>query len=186
MFSWEIDLMTGEDPIVREAEASDAAAIAALQVRSWQTAYRGIVPDALLDGLAEDVWLERWTDALTGAGREGVHRLVSAAAWDGPPCAVAACGPAMEPTAALTGQLYVLYVDPSSWGCGHGGALLRRVHGLLAADGHAGALLWVAAANARAIAFYEHHGWADDGETQREEVAGAILDEVRMVRDLAD
>jgi GNAT superfamily N-acetyltransferase len=185
-FSREFDLMNGEGPIVREAEVSDAAAIAALQVRSWQRAYRGIVPDALLDGLAEDAWLERWKDALTGAGREGVHRLVSSDAWDGPSCAVAVCGPAMEPTAPLTGQLYVLYADPSRWGSGHGGALLRRVHELLAGDGHAGALLWVAAANTCSIGFYEHHGWTKDGETQREEVAGATFDEVRMVRDLAD
>jgi GNAT superfamily N-acetyltransferase len=178
--------MNGAGPIVREAQASDAAAIAALQVRSWQTAYRGIVPDAFLDGLGEDAWLVRWTAALTGAGREGVHQLVSTATWDGPPRAVAVCGPALEPTAALTGQLYVLYVDPASWGCGHGGALLARVHELLVSDGHAGALLWVAAANARAIGYYEHHGWAKDGGTQREEVAGATFDELRMVRDLAD
>jgi hypothetical protein len=42
----------------------------------------------------------------------------------------------------------------------------------------------VAADNDRSIGFYEHHGWARDGETQREEVAGAIFDEVRMVRQL--
>jgi GNAT superfamily N-acetyltransferase len=185
-FSTELDLMVGEGPIVREAAASDAAAIAALQVRSWRSAYRGIVTDAFLDGLVEDAWLQRWIDALTGAGREGAHHLVSTAGWDGPPCAVAVCGPAVGPTAARTGQLYVLYADPSSWGRGHGGALLRRVHELLVADGHAGALLWVAAANARSIGFYEHHGWVKDGGSQREEVAGATFDEVRMVRDLAD
>ncbi len=112
--------------------------------------------------------------------------MVSTDAWGGPPRAVAVCGPAIEPAAELTAQLYVLYADPSSWGRGHGGALLRRVHELLAADGHAGALLWVAAANARSIGFYEHHGWAQDGPTQREEVAAATFDEVRMVRNLAD
>ncbi len=177
--------MSDEGPIVREAEAGDAAAIAALQVRSWRTAYRGIVPDAVLDGLAEDAWLERWTDGLAGVRRDGVHRLVSTASWGGPPRAVAVCGPAIGPAAALTAQLYVLYADPSSWGCGHGSALLRRVHELLASDGHLGALLWVAAGNARSIGFYERRGWVRDGETQREQVAGATFDEVRMVRELA-
>lgn len=178
--------MDREGPVVRPAEAGDAAAIAALQVRSWQTAYRGIVPDAFLDDLAEDAWLERWTEALTGEGRKGVHQLVSAAAEDGPPRAVAGCGPAREPTAGVTAELYVLYADPPSWGRGHGSALLRRVHELLAADGHAGALLWVAADNARSIGFYERHGWTMDGETKREEVAGATFDEIRMVRELTD
>jgi ribosomal protein S18 acetylase RimI-like enzyme len=178
--------MNSDRKVVRSAKASDAAAIAALQVRSWQAAYRGIVPDAFLDDLAEDAWLDRRANQLTAAGREGIHQLVSTDARDGPPRAVAACGPAMAPTAELTGQLYVLYADPQSWGRGHGGALLRRVHALLAADGHAGALLWVAADNDRSIRFYEHHGWTKDGETQREEVAGATFDEVRMVRDLAE
>lgn len=174
--------MNHEDPIVRPAEAGDAGAIAALQVRSWRAAYRGIVPDTFLDDLAEDAWFGRWTDQLTAAGRPGIHQLVSTDVRDGTPRAVAACGPAMEPTAELTGQLYVLYADPPSWGHGHGGALLRRVHELLATDGHPGAMLWVAAGNDRSIAFYERRGWATDGETQREEVAGAVFDEVRMRR----
>jgi hypothetical protein len=71
--------MSDEGPIVREAEAGDAAAIAALQVRSWRTAYRGIVPDAFLDGLAEDAWLERWTDGLAGA------RRMASIDWSQPP-----------------------------------------------------------------------------------------------------
>lgn len=178
--------MISDSPLVRRAKANDAAAIAALQVRSWRAAYRGVVPDAFLDDLAEDAWLERWTDQLTAAVRAGVHQLVSTDVRDGPARAVAACGPAMEPTAELTAQLYVLYADPGWWGRGHGGALLRRVHELLAADGHSAALLWVAAVNDRSIGFYEHHGWTRDGQTQREEVAGATFDELRMVRNLAD
>lgn len=186
LLAMELKLMNRDRPVVRRATANDAAAIAALQVRSWQAAYRGIVPDAFLDDLAEGAWLERWTDQLTAVGREGVHQLVSTDVRDGPPRAVAVCGPAMEPTAEFTGQLYVLYADPHSWGWGHGGALLSRVHELLAADRHSGALLWVAADNERSIGFYERHGWTMDGATQREEVAGATFDELRMVRNLAD
>lgn len=178
--------MNGDSPVVRPANASDAVAIAALQVRAWKAAYRGIVPDAFLDDLAEDAWLQRWTDHLTAPGNEEVHQLVSTDARGGQPRAVGTCGPALEPTAKLTGQLYVLYADPAVWGQGHGGALLRRVHELLAADGHSGAVLWVAADNDHSIRFYEHHGWRKDGGTQREQVAGAIFDEVRMVRNLAD
>jgi GNAT superfamily N-acetyltransferase len=177
--------MDGEAPVVRDAQASDAAAIAALQVRSWKAAYRGIVPDTFLDDLAEDAWLERWTDQLAAAKREAIHQLVSTDAPNGPPRAIAVCGPAIEPTAELTGQLYVLYADPPSWRRGHGAALLRCVHELLAGDGHSGAMLWVAEDNRRSIEFYDHHGWTKDGETHREEVAGVLFDEVRMIRELA-
>ena len=183
--------MTGRG--VRRATLDDAAAVATLQVRSWQVAYRGLVPDAFLDTLTEDAWLGRWSEELAVAPPAGVHRLVSTAPDDSPR-AVAVCGPARDgdsapvpvpvATATATAQLYVLYADPAVWGRGHGSALLREVHVRLAADGHARALLWVAASNQRAIGFYTHHGWAADGARQREEVAGTPFDELRMVRDL--
>ena len=37
----------------RPAAAGDAAAIAALHVESWRTAYRGLVPDEFLAGPVE-------------------------------------------------------------------------------------------------------------------------------------
>ena len=39
---------------IRPALPSDARAIADLHVRSWQSTYRGIVPDAYLDALSID------------------------------------------------------------------------------------------------------------------------------------
>ncbi|MEU6929538.1 hypothetical protein AB0A05_10295 [Streptomyces sp. NPDC046374] len=36
---------------IREAAPSDAAAVAAVHIRSWRAAYRGLVPDAYLDSL---------------------------------------------------------------------------------------------------------------------------------------
>lgn len=167
---------------VRDAVLGDAEAVAALQVRSWQQAYRGLVPDDFLDGLAADTWLERWRNAFGRPPREGVHDLV--ATVDGHPVTIGAAGPALEPSHDLTGQLYVLYTDPDHWGEGHGSAVLTEVHRRLARDGHTRAQLWVAAANERSIGFYEHHGWHRDGATQRETLAGATFDEVRMVHDL--
>lgn len=170
------------EPVVRDPVLGDAEAVAALQVRSWQRAYRGMVPDSFLDELQDDSWLDRWREALARPPRDGVHRLVSTAG--GHAVAVALCGPASEPTDDRTGQLYVLYTHPDVWDRGHGNALLAEVHRRLADDGHVRALLWVAAENQRSIAFYEHRGWALDGSTQREEVAGATFDEARMVREL--
>jgi hypothetical protein len=49
---------------IRPATAEDAAGIAAVHVRSWQVAYRGQLPDALLDSLSVDQrtrwWGEGW------------------------------------------------------------------------------------------------------------------------------
>lgn len=167
---------------MRAAVLGDAQEVAALQVRSWQRAYRGIAPDEFLDGLTEDTWLERWRNALGRPPRQGVHQLVSTV--DDRAVTIGAAGPALESHHDLTGQLYVLYTDPDHWGEGHGSAVLAEVQERLAGDGHARAQLWVAADNARSVAFYEHHGWALDGAEQCEEIAGVTFDEARMVRDL--
>lgn len=171
-------------PTIRDATADDAAAIAALQVRSWKRAYRGIAPDDYLDELTDDTWLERWDEDLSDQPDEGFHQLVSCRQDDERPVAVAVAGPARDAEDDLTAQLYLLYADPDAWGQGHGSALLREVHHRLDEDGHARAQLWVAAENARTIAIYEHHGWRRDGTRDRGEVHGVEIDEVRMVRDL--
>ena len=38
---------------VRRATPEDGAALAAVEVRSWRAAYRGLMPDAFLDGISE-------------------------------------------------------------------------------------------------------------------------------------
>ena len=173
----------GAEVAVRDAVLGDAAAVSRVQVRSWQAAYRGIAPDDFLDALSDDEWLDRWEHTLGRPPRQGVHQLV--ATVDDRVVAVAAAGPAREPEEGVTGELYLLYALPAVWGDGHGGALLREVHRRLRADGHDAALLWVAAANERSTAFYEHLGWRLDGATTREDVGGVEFDEARMVRDLS-
>ena len=45
-------------PLIRTATEADLPVIAAIQVASWQDAFRGIVPDAVLDSLSVDGSLE--------------------------------------------------------------------------------------------------------------------------------
>ncbi len=46
--------------LVSDAEAADAVAIADIHVRSWRTAYRGVMPDAVLDGLSVADRTQQW------------------------------------------------------------------------------------------------------------------------------
>jgi uncharacterized protein (TIGR02118 family) len=59
---------------VGDAAAADARAIATVHVRSWQEGYRGIVDDAVLDGLSVDdrerVWRERLAFAVRASRRQ--------------------------------------------------------------------------------------------------------------------
>lgn len=171
-------------PVIRDAVLGDAEAMAAAHLRSWQAAYRGILPAEGLDALDPTEWTARYREGLAAPPRPGLHRLV-ALDEDDRVAALAYCGPAEEPLDDVTGQLYMIYAHPDAWGRGHGHALIEEVHRRLAADGHAAALLWVAAANDRTIGWYTAHGWHLDGATDREDVHGIIVDVARMVRVLA-
>ena len=49
---------------VRQAIDGDAQAIAEVHVASWQGAYRGLLPDALLDGQSVERRAQWWTQAI--------------------------------------------------------------------------------------------------------------------------
>src|SRR5258708_36003066 len=54
---------------VRTARFEDARQIAEVHVSSWQAAYRGIVPDTLLDSLSVEAWTGLWQERLSRAGQ---------------------------------------------------------------------------------------------------------------------
>jgi GNAT superfamily N-acetyltransferase len=129
-------------------------------VRSWQAAYRGLLPDELLDSLSVDDRRERWRAGLEKTyEREATH----VAETGGVVVAFSAVGPAGDDAAATPGELYALYADPDHWGTGVGRALLAAARASLVGFGFTDALLWVLEGNERATRFYEADGWRRDG-----------------------
>jgi GNAT superfamily N-acetyltransferase len=168
---------------LRDATPDDAHAIATVHVASWQVAYRGLLPDDLLDGLSVTDRARRWADGLsTPAPRSRTVLAVDGTAVLG----FAATGPARDADDSAAGELYAVYLDPATWGRGHG----RRVHDgaldNLRADGFAHACLWLLDGNARAAAFYHRQGWSETGETKvdRDLGGGGALRERRLRRAL--
>ncbi|MGK5089086.1 hypothetical protein WDW86_16130 [Bdellovibrionota bacterium FG-2] len=45
--------------IIQEVEPADARGVAAVHALAWQTTYRGIIPDAVLDGMSEKAEYEK-------------------------------------------------------------------------------------------------------------------------------
>jgi hypothetical protein len=60
---------------LRRATPEDAAALAAVEVRSWRAAYRGLMPDAFLDGLSEAEKTAAWRQNLLKHGPSGRKRV---------------------------------------------------------------------------------------------------------------
>jgi GNAT superfamily N-acetyltransferase len=167
--------------VVRRAVEADAGVIAGIHVRGRRAAYRGLVPDALLDGLSIERREHGWR-GLIGAARGPSVTLVGEV--DGEPagfCSVAA--PTRDVDAPpWTAEIAAIYVEPARWRAGVGGALLDRALGDLAADGWRRATLRVLARNGPAGAFYRRFAFEPDGAAKHD--AALEASEVRLVRAL--
>ncbi len=161
---------------MRRAVREDAAAIAAIHMRTWQAAYRGLLSDELLDGLSVSQRETFWREALAGEHPGSV--LV--AAGDGAVvgfCAVAA--PSRDADAAeRVAEIAAIYVDPDIWRVGVGRALMEvALADLRAGDWHS-VTLWVLAENHQARDFYARFGFEPDGAETTHERSGQT--EIRL------
>jgi GNAT superfamily N-acetyltransferase len=165
---------------LRPASPSDAGPVARLHVRSWQTAYRGLLPDAYLDGLDPTERARRYT-----FGHPDPKRPYTVVAAEGDEIfGFVTTMPSRDPDAGGAGELCALYVAPDRWGAKIGSALLAAGRARLVELGHEDALLWVLVGNARAERFYRADGWAADGGRRAVESWGIGVDEIRYRRAL--
>ena len=82
-----------------------------------------------------------------------------------------------------TGELWAIYVHPTTWSRGTGRALIEASEQSLRDSGFTQALLWVLEGNERAERFYRAAGWTRDGE--KEDVfQGATVTELRYRKQL--
>lgn len=153
---------------VRRAVAADAAAIAGVQAGSWQTTYRGLLDDDALNRMTPERRLPQWERALAGG------RTVFVAEAGGE--VVAFCSVSAD---GATGEITAMYALAGSQGRGHGRRLMESALAWFRGRGCTRAVLWVLDRNHLGRSFYEKAGWRSTGETQREEVHGAVADHVR-------
>jgi ribosomal protein S18 acetylase RimI-like enzyme len=161
---------------VRQAVPEDASAIAAVHVGSWQAAYRGLLPDELLDGLSAAQREVTWREAMTGDAPPAVYVAVVDGAVVGF-CAVAAPGRDSD-VGDDTAEIGAIYVDPGLWRTGVGRALMDVALRDLRADGWRWVTLWVLAENEPAREFYARFGFEPDGAELTHEPSGGR--EVRL------
>jgi ribosomal protein S18 acetylase RimI-like enzyme len=162
---------------LREPKAFDAGPLAAVHVRSWQQAYRGLMPEEYLDGLSVEDRTEMWMGWLQRPPRPRSRRLV--AEDHGDVVGFIVVGPAGGDDQTDTGEVFSLNVDPASWRRGIGRALLEAGVETLRDFGFREAVLWVHPGNDRARRFYEAAGWQDDHAERRQDILGVEISEIR-------
>lgn len=138
--------------IIRCATVEDAPAIASVQVLSWQSTYRGIVPDAMLDAMDAEAGAERWVRNLT-SGRSVTHVVEGERGV----CGFVSWGKVREPVREFDGELWALYLADECHGKGVGRRMVDTAAQALLAAGYRSMIVWALAENP-AVEFYKHLG----------------------------
>ncbi len=182
----------GSEVPIRAAIAADGPAIAAVKWRSWQVGYRGVVDDDFLDhrAVVHPPWT--WWSERARFPPSRQHRLL-VLGRAGEVHGFCDTGPYRDAQVAVdddgdgdgdddVGQVYSLYVDPSSYRQGRGAALLSAAIEHLHAAGFGDLRLWVVGGNRRARSFYAAHGWEPDGASATRTFPDLTVVEVRYRR----
>ena len=161
--------------IIRTATTIDARAIAIVHVASERAAYRGIVPDVVLNALSVDARAIAWQERIQRGGSttllaesDGVQGWLN-------------CGACRDADAASdTAELRAMYVSPEKWRSGVGAALWSQARMLLQESGYRDIVLWVLEANVAARQFYEREGFTLEQGTHKMLTYGST--ELRALR----
>jgi GNAT superfamily N-acetyltransferase len=166
--------------LLRPAEPDDAMAVARMHIRTWQVAYRNLIPDEFLDGLNPEDRARRYDFAT----RDPQKPRTILAVEEGSILGFATTSPSRDADLPEYGELCALYVDPPHWGRGIGNALIAAARSRLWEMGFRSALLWVLAGNERAERFYRADQWVPDGHRRSDSTRGVTLHEIRYQRAL--
>ena len=140
---------------IRSAEITDAAAIACVHITSWQSAYRGLVSDSVLDGMSLVRRAQAWYEILSAR-----QSTTLVADLDGSVIGFADFGPArdedLDPpsVAELRPCMCSLRIGRAVSAF----AFWSRMRSLLRPTDSSRLVLWVLESNQRGRAFYERQG----------------------------
>jgi ribosomal protein S18 acetylase RimI-like enzyme len=170
---------------IRRAAHSDATAIGRVHVETWQSAYAGLLPDAMLAHMSDVRHSAMWARALSDATEaRGIFVADDEATGV---VGFGSCGPVRDPPEELddkarrVGEVYLLYVEPDFQNQGLGRRLLDALFRQLHADGFDTAVLWMLAENPTRF-FYEGLGGELVGQ-RTDTFAGVDVDEVAYAWD---
>lgn len=164
--------------MIRWASAADTESIARVQVASWISVYRGVLPDSVIDRLTVETRTAQWNRFFA---EPPPRSAIFVAEHLGEVVGMAQVGPTRDedPDSERIGEVLAIYVTPDYWDRGHGRELIEQSLAWLRDSGFFAATLWVLATNTRGRAFCDAGGWRLDDATRIDETFGESLPEVR-------
>lgn len=161
--------------MIRRAEKKDAPFIAQVHVASWQSTYRGIVPDVYLDKMSVDRRVEYWSSVLDKPQSKQELLLLE---FDGDIVGFANGGPNRERKYPFDGEIYAIYLLQHVQGLGYGKEMVFQLVDAFKDQGYQSMLVWALQDNP-AVKFYERLG-AKHLESKEIQIGGVPLMECAL------
>ncbi|MFN0249311.1 MAG: N-acetyltransferase family protein [Kofleriaceae bacterium] len=146
---------------VRPATLDDAIEIARVQTQSWQSSYRGILPDSILDTMDPTRRIGSRREIIADSG---ALNLVAYDTTHGDIVGFANAGPSRR-QGQLVGELYEIYILNRAKRYGLGRELFDVVADWCRSRHMATMIVWVLEGNTHARRFYEAMGGQVAGQT---------------------
>jgi GNAT superfamily N-acetyltransferase len=160
--------------MLRLATIEDAETIATIHVRTWQTAYEGIIPAQYLASLSIQERANLWRRVISE--RHGTVLLAVASHGE---AGFISFGLSRDKDGNEKAEIYAIYVLPKFWYQGIGGELLEAAERRIKDNHFIAVTLWVLEKNALARQFYEARGFGLDAARKEETIGGFLLTELR-------
>lgn len=165
--------------MLRLATIEDAETIAAIHVRTWQTAYEGIVPAQFLASLSIQERTKLWRTAISEH-----HGTVVLAGASQKEVGFISFGPSRDEDGTDKAEIYAIYVLPQFRHQGIGRELLDEAERRVEGQHFIAFTLWVLEKNAQARQFYEARGFRLDANCREETIGGSLLTELRYEKSM--
>ena len=162
--------------MIREATKEDVEQLTKVHILSWQSAYRGLLPDDALDNIDYRERNEMWSRTICQSPSETIVADI-----DSKIVGFANFGSYRDDDGIEAGEIRAIYLLPEFLCKGIGSELLAHATGYLK-NNYKIIFLWVLNSNQNAISFYEVHGFVKDGIEKEESVWNAVVHEIRMFK----
>jgi ribosomal protein S18 acetylase RimI-like enzyme len=160
--------------MLRLATIEDAETIATIHVRTWQTAYQGLVPDQYLSSLSIQKRANLWRRTISEQ-----HGTVLLAVASHGEAGFISFGPSRDKDGNEKAEIYAIYVLPKFWNRGIGRELLDEAERKLEDNNFIAVTLWVLEKNALGRRFYEARGFQFDTGRKEATIGGVLFTELR-------
>lgn len=171
-----------QSTVVRKATLVDAQAIAEVQFKTWQIAYRGHIPDHALDKISLADRIQQWQKLFTEQACNVLVLEIDKTIIG----FVSYCPSRDDDTdPTQTAEISAIYLLSDYWQQGFGKMLLEAAEADIKKLNYKKLILWVLASNQPARKFYEKMNFdADKVIDNQDHLTNVVLKEVRYRKNI--